>query len=92
MPQHLASQWRGTREAHLRSRWRETAEAKRWPSQQAGLDYLRKLFAYVGRSPFLTGREASQGRKPFVIELAWLLEPLNWAKVHEGKYHAEAAA
>jgi uncharacterized protein YdaU (DUF1376 family) len=92
MPQHLPSQWRGTRADHLRARWRETATAKGWTSQADGLAYLRKLFGYVGESRFLTGRTTpKQGARPFAIELEWLVNPSNWAKVHEGKYHAEAA-
>lgn len=93
MPQHLPSQWRGTRADHLRARWRETAVEKRWATQEQGLAYLRKLFAYVGQSDFLAGRAPSRdGRRPFVIELEWLVNPTNWAKVHEGKYHGDAAA
>lgn len=92
MPQHQAQHWDGTRAGHLRARWREMAVVKRWPDQAAGIEYLRKLFAYVGRSPFLTGRvPPQQGKRPFVIELEWLVYPGNWARVHEGKYHTEAA-
>ena len=93
LPQHLPSQWRGTRADHLRARWRETAAEKGWTTTDDGIEYLRKFFAYVGRSPFLTGRAPPlPGKRPFVIELEWLVNPTNWAKVHEGKYHAEAAA
>jgi hypothetical protein len=92
LPQHIASQWRGSRADHLRARWRETAAEKGWTTQQQGLDYLRKFFAYVGQSDFLAGRSRpSPGKRPFVIELEWLVNPSNWAKVHEGKYHGEAA-
>ena len=61
MPQHLPSQWKGARADHLRVRWRETAEEKGWTNQAQGLAFLRKLFGWVGRSPFLTGRSASPG-------------------------------
>lgn len=92
LPQHLPSQWRGTRADHLRARWRETAVEKGWTSAEQGLAYLRRLFAYVGQSEFLSGRSRPQpGKRPFVIELEWLVNPTNWAKVHEGKYHGEAA-
>jgi uncharacterized protein YdaU (DUF1376 family) len=92
LPQHNPSLWRGARESHLRARWRETAIEKGWRSEADGLAYLRKLFAYVGQSRFLTGRApAAQGRPPFVAELSWLVNPENWAKTIEGKYHSEAA-
>lgn len=87
LPQHDPGQWRGTRADHLRARWRETATAKGWQSQEQGLTYLRKLFGYVGQSPFLIGQDHAKDRRPFFAELAWLVQPLNWAKVHEGKYH-----
>jgi hypothetical protein len=92
LPQHLPSQWRGTRAGHLRARWRETAVEKGWKTEAEGLAYLRKLFGYVGQSRFLTGRARTVGDKPpFVAELAWLVMPQNWAKTIEGKYHSEAA-
>jgi hypothetical protein len=91
LPQHLASQWRGSRADHLRARWRETATEKGWKDSKQGIEYFRKLFAYVGRSEFLTGRATQQGRRPFIVELEWLVSPSNWAKVHEGKYHGDAA-
>lgn len=92
MPRHLESQWKGTRSAHLRARWRETATEKGWTDEAQGLSYFRKLFVYVGQSAFLTGKAKPRGDgRPFVAELEWLVSPSNWAKVHEGKYHTEAA-
>lgn len=92
MPQHLPSQWRGARADHLRARWRETAVEKGWTTEADGLAYLRRLFAYVGQSAFLTGKtRPREGARPFCVELEWLVSPTNWAKVIEGKYHTEAA-
>jgi len=92
LPQHLPSMWRGTRADHLRARWREVATEKRWATERDGLAWFRKLFGYVGESQFLTGRSNTPyGKRPFVIELEWLVNPTNWAKVVEGKYHQEAA-
>lgn len=93
LPQHEPDQWKGQRADHLRARWREVATAKDWPSQDAGLAYLRRLFAYVGRSPFLTGRVTPRdpNKRPFVVTLAWLVKPENWAKTVEGEYHEESA-
>jgi len=92
LPQHNPGMWRGARADHLRARWRETAASEGWESESDGLGYFRRLFGYIGRSAFLAGRAKSQdGRPPFVAELAWIVCPENWAKVHEGKYHTEAA-
>ena len=94
LPQHLPSQWRGAREQHLKARWRECAVEKGWVSQTEGLDYFRKLFGYVGQSQFLSGRTRSinPSRPAFQAELEWLVNPTNWAKTLEGKYHQEQAA
>lgn len=91
MPQHNPDMWRGTRADHLRARWRETAAQKKWKDQADGMAYFRKLFSYVGKSTFLTGqsRSTDPSKRPFVIELEWLVNPSNWAKTHEGKYHTE---
>ena len=92
LPQHNPGMWRGARADHLRARWRETAASDGWVTEEDGLNYFRRLFGYISRSAFLTGRAKSQdGRPPFVAELAWIVCPENWAKVHEGKYHTEAA-
>lgn len=93
MPQHLPSQWKGTRADHLRTRWRETAELESWTSQAQGIAYFRKLFRYCGKSQFLTGKaKPREGKPAFTIELEWLVLPSSWAKVLEGKYHATDAA
>jgi hypothetical protein len=93
LPQHEPDQWKGQRADHLRARWREVATAKGWTGQEAGLAYLRRLFAYVGRSPFLTGRVTPRdpNKRLFVVTLAWLVKPENWAKTVEGEYHEESA-
>ena len=94
LPKHNPSMWRGARADHLRARWRETAVDKRWATEADGLAYFRRLFGYVGQSAFLTGRVKPReaGRPPFVIELEWLVNPTNWARVIEGKYHQTEAA
>jgi hypothetical protein len=91
MPQHDPARWRGEKAVHLRTRWRETAQVKRWVDKAQGIAYFRKLFGYVGQSRFLTGKvpPRTQGQPAFQIELAWLVNPTNWDKVHEGKYHSE---
>lgn len=70
--------WTGKRQAHMRQRWRE------YPS----IDEWREFFRRVKASRFLTGGvPAGRGRsKPFVADLAWLVNPDNFAKVLEGKY------
>lgn len=87
MPQHLASQWRGTRASHLRARWRETALERKWQSEADGLAWLGKFFRWLRGSPFLMGKTTNRDGRAFEFELAWLVNPTNWAKCREGKYH-----
>lgn len=93
LPQHDPERWAGTRADHLRARWREEAERHGWATQDDGLVYLRRLFGYCRKSPFLMGqvKPREPGRKAFQLELEWLVMPTNWTKVHEGKFHEEAA-
>lgn len=72
--------WTDTRRANLRARWRE--DGKRQTT-----DYWRRLFTHCAASPFLTGRAASDGKRPFFVALDWLVKPENFAKVIEGRYH-----
>ena len=90
LPQHDPALWTGsTRADHLRARWRATATAKGWRTKDDGLRYFRKLFGWCRKSDFLMGKTApAQGRRPFELELAWLVNATNWAKVHEGKFNA----
>lgn len=79
--------WNSEREKHLRARWREN------PKRQ-NLEWWRKFFEYAAQSEFLTGQTApaQPGRDPFVVSLDWLINPQNFAKVIEGKYHQRGAA
>jgi hypothetical protein len=88
LPQHLPNLWKGTRADHLRARWRESAVSYQWRTPADGLKYLRGLFEHCRSSKFLMGKTASRDRRPFELELAWLVNPTNWAKVIEGKFHA----
>lgn len=71
--------WTPARAASLRARWNEEKERQT-------LDYWKGLFEYIAGIPFLTGKVVSNGRKPFVISLHWLLKTENFAKVREGAY------
>ncbi len=87
LPQH--TEWTDTRAKHLQARWRATAVLRKWQSKEDGLAYFRRLFGYIRKSAFLMGKTTTAGRRPFQLELAWLIGPENWAKIHEGKYHEE---
>ncbi|MDD2989107.1 MAG: helix-turn-helix domain-containing protein [Zoogloea sp.] len=81
---HVRS-WNDTRKAKLRARWKE--EAKR-----QSLDWWAKFFGYIAESDFLTGKTSTPGRRPFEIDLEWIVTPSNFVKILEGKYENEPAA
>lgn len=73
--------WNGTRATHLKARWREN------PKRQ-NLEWWERFFGYIGESKFLTGQvPPSPGRTPFELNLDWVVNPTNFAKIHEGSYH-----
>ena len=76
--------WTPARAASLKARWNEETDRQT-------LDYWRRLFDYISGIPFLTGKVTSNGRKPFVITLDWLVKSENFAKVLEGRYEDNAA-
>lgn len=78
-------EWTPARASLLRTRWREKRNRQR-------IEWWVEFFAYVAKSPFLTGQVASNGRKPFELGLEWLLKAENFAKVIEGAFHEEETA
>jgi hypothetical protein len=78
--------WNDTRAKHLQSRWRESVKRQ-------NLEWWGKFFAFCAQSKFLTGQaQPARDRDPFVVSLDWLINPSNFAKVIEGKYHREKDA
>lgn len=66
--------WSDKRKSALRTRWKE--EEKR-----QNLEYWDRLFKYIAKSDFLTGR-ASQWQ----CDLEWIVNSTNFVKIIEGKY------
>ena len=71
--------------AKLRARWRED-------KKRQSLAWWEKLFVFIAKSDFLTGRSCSQGKRPFEIDLEWIVSPANLVKIIEGKYHPQEEA
>lgn len=76
--------WTPARAASLKARWNEGTDRQT-------LEYWRGLFEYIATIPFLNGKVSSNGRKPFVLSLDWLVKAENFAKVREGRYEDQAA-
>jgi len=74
--------WSGTRAKHLQARWREEAKRQK-------LGWWEKFFVYCAESKFLTGQVPPNGdHKQFEISLDWIVNPQNFVKIYEGKYHS----
>jgi uncharacterized protein YdaU (DUF1376 family) len=87
LPQPDPKLWAGARAEHLQARWREVCVREKFDSSALGVEYFRRLFVYCRESKFLMGKAQSPpGRRPFVMELDWLVRPNNFVKVIEGKY------
>jgi hypothetical protein len=77
--------WNDARRKHLQARWREDADRQ-------NLDWWRRFFAYCSRSQFLSGQvPPSNGHAQFVLGLDWIVNPTNFAKIIEGRYHEASA-
>lgn len=71
--------WDGARAAALKTRWREK-------KKRQSLDWWDGFFGYIAESDFLTGKTGSKDRKPFEIDLPWILKAENFNKIIDGKY------
>lgn len=67
--------WNDKRKKSLRTRWREN------PKHQS-LEFWSGLFDYVAGSDFLIGN-----KNDFQADLEWIINPSNFVKIVEGKYH-----
>jgi hypothetical protein len=67
------------RKTQIRTRWRED------PKRQS-LEYWARLFAYVSKSDFLTGKAGK-----WQADLEWITNSTNFVKIIEGKYENKAA-
>ena len=69
-----------TRRRHVKARWcNGLGELPGWG----------KFFRYILESDFLAGRAPTRGRAPFRASFDWVVKPENYAKIYEGRYHAD---
>jgi uncharacterized protein YdaU (DUF1376 family) len=83
--------WGTARQGYLRQRWREVAaeiSATEPVTTEAILKWWEGFFRHVGQSKFLTGKVNSKDGRAFTADLEWVIKPSNFAKIIEGKYHA----
>lgn len=76
-------QWTDKRQSLLRQRWKEEPERQ-------DVEWWARFFGYISNSSFLTGRvNTNPDRKPFVVDLEWIIKPSNFVKIIEGRYEDE---
>jgi len=86
---HEVIEWNEVRQGLLRSLWNRKAKELDWKTTEDGLGWFGRYFEYCKKSDFLNGRtESSEGKKPFIANLEWIIRPTNFAKITEGNYHA----
>ena len=78
-------EWSEVRQGYLRSRWRESPERR-------SVQWWREFFGYVRTCPVLVGEHDSRDHEGWQADLEWLVRPMNFVKVIEGKYERRAAA
>jgi len=76
------------------ARWKAWAAMDGWESQEQGLGEWAAFFDLVAKSKFLTGRTQSHdnSRPPFIADFDWLMRPMNFQKVFEGRYSEQRLA
>lgn len=78
--------WDSERERNMQARWRERWESGKYATQEEGLAYWRRLFAYIHGCPWLMGEVADRDGKAFRADLGWIILPRNFKKIIEGRY------
>ena len=71
--------WNAKRQTQLRTRWREDRSRQ-------NLEYWERLFIYISKSDFLTGKAGN-----WQADLEWITNSTNFTKIIEGKYENKAA-
>lgn len=83
--------WEGNRRDHLASRWKwviADLRKKGMPAdRQAGIDFFRRMFEYIGKRDRLMGRDGG-----WSCSLPWIVKAENFAKIIEGNYEKTKGA
>lgn len=79
------------RKRTLQARWREVCAAEHFNAEQ-GVLFFRDFFKRIKQSNFLLGKAPPKpGGRPFKADFDWILNPQNFVKIVEGKYHQARA-
>lgn len=72
--------WNSKRQTLLKTRWKESKERQ-------NLDYWKRLFQYISKSDFLTGKTSH-----WQADLEWIVNSSNFTKIIEGRYENKEVA
>ena len=72
--------WNSKRQTLLKTRWKESKERQ-------NLDYWKRLFQYISKSDFLTGKTSN-----WQADLEWIVNSSNFTKIIEGRYENKEVA
>lgn len=83
--------WDGKRADALLARWRwvlaDLKKKGKAHDKPAGLEFFRRMFAYISKSDFLMGRKTE-----WSCSLPWIVEAENFAKIIEGNFEPKEVA
>lgn len=83
--------WEGQRASHLQARWKwvlsQAVKNGQQPNKEYGIDFFRRMFAYIAQSDFLMGRNGK-----WSCDLGWIVNATNFAKIIDGVYENKEAA
>ena len=82
-----------SRRTAIRARWREVCGTEKF-DREKGVDWFLWFFDHASKSAFLTGNgtpNRATGRV-WMADFDWLLNPTNFARVIDGRYHHERQA
>ena len=83
--------WDGKRADAMLARWRwvlaDLKKKAKPHDKDAGLEFFRRMFAYISKSDFLMGRKTD-----WTCSLPWIVEAENFAKIIEGNFEPKEAA
>lgn len=75
------------RQQALSARWRERAIDQGFQSEAEGLDFFKRFFEFVGKSPFLMGQVKQKEGRSWRADLEWIVQQKNFEKICDRRYH-----
>lgn len=75
------------RQQALSARWREMAIDQGFQSEAEGLDFFKRFFEFVGKSPFLMGQVKQKEGRSWRADLEWIVQQKNFEKICDRRYH-----